>query len=100
MYAITTLPTCMQGLEVLTVVIHAKEHRETNFIAAPKADAALMSLTQLRDAHFILAAEPSNGLHFAVCVEMQLQLASKAGLLSISKRSWRAKHHYLSCFDG
>ncbi|KAJ7917918.1 hypothetical protein B0H13DRAFT_1869831 [Mycena leptocephala] len=99
MYTITTLPTCMQGLEVLNVVIHAKEHRERNFIAAPKADTALMSLTQLRDAHFILAAEPSDGLHFAVCVGMQLQLASKVGLLSFSKRSWRAKQHYLSCFD-
>jgi hypothetical protein len=99
MDAIANLPTYMPRLEVVTVVIHANDCRETNFIAAPKADAALLALAQLRDAHFILAADSSAGAHFAVCVEMQLQSASKAGLLSFSRLSSRAKHHYLSYFD-
>ncbi|KAJ7495691.1 hypothetical protein B0H11DRAFT_2002137 [Mycena galericulata] len=99
MDAIANLPTYMPRLEVVTVVIHANDCRETNFIAAPKADAALLALAQLRDAHFILAADSSAGAHFAVCVEMQLQSANKAGLLSFSRLSSRAKHHYLSYFD-
>ncbi|KAJ7800852.1 hypothetical protein B0H14DRAFT_3784594 [Mycena olivaceomarginata] len=80
MDAIANLPTYMPRLEVVTVVIHANDCRETNFIAAPKADAALLALTQLRDAHFILAADSSAGAHFVVL-------------------SSRAKHRYLSYFD-
>jgi hypothetical protein len=80
------------GFEVVTIVIHANEHRETNFIAAPKADTALMSLGHLRDAYFILAARSSYGLYFAGCVQMQLQ---SAGLLSFSERSWHMKHYHL-----
>jgi hypothetical protein len=34
-----------------------------------------------------------------VQIEMQLQSASKAGLLSFSRLSSRVKHHYLSYFD-
>ncbi|KAJ6595348.1 hypothetical protein B0H10DRAFT_2060828, partial [Mycena sp. CBHHK59/15] len=99
MYAIATLPACLPGLEGVTIIIRANEHRETNFIAAPKADTALMSLAHLRDAHFILAAKLSYGLYFAGCVQMQLQLASKAGLLSFSERSWHMKHYHFGCFD-
>ncbi|KAJ7860195.1 hypothetical protein B0H13DRAFT_1851368 [Mycena leptocephala] len=65
MYALATLPTCVPQVEVITIIIHANEHRETNFIASPDADAALTSLQRLRATKFILASQTSNGvLHF------------------------------------
>ncbi|KAJ7917946.1 hypothetical protein B0H13DRAFT_2321880 [Mycena leptocephala] len=100
MYALATLPTCMPQVEVITVVIHANEHRETNFIASPDADAALTSLQRLRAAQFILASQTSNAvLHFRVCVEMRLPLARESRLLSFFERNWFAKQRYLDCFE-
>ncbi|KAJ7934455.1 hypothetical protein B0H13DRAFT_2305553 [Mycena leptocephala] len=100
MYALATLPICMPQVEVITVVIHANEHRETNFIASPATDAALTSLQRLRAAQFILASQTSNGmLHFRVCVEMRLPLAREARLLSFFERNWFAKQRYLDCFE-
>ncbi|KAJ7938839.1 hypothetical protein B0H13DRAFT_2301488 [Mycena leptocephala] len=100
MYALATLPTCMPQVEVITVVIHANEHRETIFIASPDADVALTSLQRLRAAQFFLASQTSNGvLHFRVCVEMRLPLAREARLLSFFERNWFAKQRYLDCFE-
>jgi hypothetical protein len=100
MYALATLPTRVPQAEVITVVIHANEHRETNFIASPDADAALTSLQRLHAAKFILVSQTSNGvLHFRVCVEMRLPLAREARLHSFFERSWYAKRRYLDCFE-
>ncbi|KAJ7883883.1 hypothetical protein B0H14DRAFT_3857229 [Mycena olivaceomarginata] len=100
MYALATLPTRVPQAEVITVVIHANEHRETNFIASPDADAALTYLQRLHAAKFILVSQTSNGvLHFRVCVEMRLPLAREARLHSFFERSWYAKRRYLDCFE-
>ena len=100
MYALATLPTCMPQVEVITIVIHANEHRETNFIASPDADAALTSLQRLRAAKFILASETANGVrHFRICVEMRLPLSRQARLLSFVERGWYAKRRYFNCFE-
>ncbi|KAJ6528145.1 hypothetical protein B0H19DRAFT_1083671 [Mycena capillaripes] len=94
MLDVPNLPMCAPGLEVLTFYLGCdrrprKRGAQSHY---PPADEALTTLRHLREAHFILSRESSDG-RLASNVRVQLPLSSAAGLLRFShakdsRRGW------------
>ncbi|KAJ7663842.1 hypothetical protein DFH06DRAFT_1128221 [Mycena polygramma] len=83
MSTISSLPTCMPQLEVLTFEFEGKGEGRARTKHRADADKALKSLPHLRQAQFIVVAQAFNG-NLEHSVRQQLPLSSAANLIIFS----------------